>query len=192
MVKKQTIPKAMIAIFDEREGRPSTDSRERKIALGNGRIKIAITTMYLRRDVNLDRLVMCNHLSTAISDVKRAVTEKKYVALVLLSASITSVIIGLFLQCEYDLQSDAICKRLAATVRGWVFFFCVFFAHARRRQDKQLSHFFCGRSAGQTRTASSWPHYLEAACMCRWNSLDLTTQNEAPKFQRVACGGSFF
>lgn len=119
MVKKQTIPKAMIAIFDEREGRPSTDSRERKIALGNGRIKIAITTVYLQRDVNLDRLVMCNHLSTAISDVKRAVTEKKYVALVLLSASITSVIIGLFLQCEYDLQSDAICKRLAATVRGW-------------------------------------------------------------------------
>ena len=53
--------------------------------------------------------------------------------------------------------------------------FFLFFAHARRRQDKQLSHFFCGRSAGQTRTASSWPHYLEAACMCRWNSLDLTT-----------------
>ena len=50
--------------------------------------------------------------------------------------------------------------------------FFVFFAHARRRQDKQLSHFFCGRSAGQTRTASSCPHYLEAACMCRWNSLD--------------------
>ena len=107
----------MIAIFDERAGRPST---ERKIALGNGRIKIAITTMYLRRDVNLDRLVICNHLSTDISDVKRAVTEKKYVALVLLSASITPVIsIGLFLQCEYDLQSDAICERMAATVSGW-------------------------------------------------------------------------
>ena len=54
-------------------------------------------------------------------------------------------------------------------------FFSCLFAHARRRQDKQLSHFFCGRSAEQTRTASSWPHYLEVACMCRWNSLDLTT-----------------
>ena len=68
-----------------------------------------------------------------------------------------------------------LCLSRGGLHRHSFFLFVCFFAHARRRQDKQLSHFFCGRSAGQTRTASSWPHYLEAARMCRWNSLDLTT-----------------